>query len=511
MPPPGPTAITLAAGGLERAGSASSLRPAKLIQPESFTSPYNAIRRHRGWLLAAAFGGSLLGVPAFVADSADEERYLDYALAAELRRLGFTGNIEATLERRLGRKLDRRLADLGRLLWFDTLQGLNDDNTCAGCHSPTNGFGDTQSIAIGIDNNGIVGPDRAGPRNQRRSPMVLNAAFFPRLMWNSRFASLSGDPFDHSRGFQFPEPEGFTLSYLPHLLTAQAFIPPTERNEAAGFVVPGDNFAIREQVLQRLNASPAYRRLFGRVFPRVREGRPIDFDMFGLAISEFTFSLTLANAPIDEFARGKRNAMTPEQKRGAVLFFGKARCVDCHAVSGQSNEMFSDFSEHVIGVPQVAPRSTNSLFDGVAVNEDFGKEQVTADPADRYEFRTSPLRNVALQAAFFHNGAFTSLDAAVRHHLDPVRSAVQYDPREQELDSDLLGPPGPAEPVLRRLDPRLATPPALREDEIRDLVTFLRDGLLDPRARPGKLRRLVPDNLPSGRPPLVFQFEDARP
>ena len=32
-----------------------------------------------------------------------------------------------------------------------------------------------------------------------------------------------------------------------------------------------------------------------------------------------------------------------------------ARCVQCHAVSGPSNEMFSDFEQHVLGVPQVAP------------------------------------------------------------------------------------------------------------------------------------------------------------
>src|SRR5439155_15265238 len=49
--------------------------------------------------------------------------------------------------------------------------GLNNDNTCAGCHSPTRGFGDTQSIAIGVVNNGIVGPDRSGARNQRRTPI----------------------------------------------------------------------------------------------------------------------------------------------------------------------------------------------------------------------------------------------------------------------------------------------------------------------------------------------------
>src|SRR5205814_9939048 len=144
-----------------------------------------------------------------------------------------------------------------------TIGGLNNDNTCAGCHSPTRGFGDTQSIAIGVVNNGIVGPDRRGPRNQRRTPMAINTAFYPNLMWNSRFASLADDPFDNSAGFQFPPPESFSLSYLPHLLVAQAFIPPTERVEVAGFDFPGDNDAIRAEVLRRLNAIPAYRTLFG--------------------------------------------------------------------------------------------------------------------------------------------------------------------------------------------------------------------------------------------------------
>jgi hypothetical protein len=37
------------------------------------------------------------------------------------------------------------------------------------------------------------------------------------------------------------------------------------------------------------------------------------------------------------------------------------------------------------------------------------------------------------------------------------------------------------------------------------LVDFVRDGLLDPEARPDRLRRLIPEKLPSGRPGLVFQ------
>ena len=61
---------------------------------------------------------------------------LDEELQAVLREAGFTGRIESTLEQRLGRRLDLQLADLGRDLWFDTLTGLNNDNTCAGCQSP---------------------------------------------------------------------------------------------------------------------------------------------------------------------------------------------------------------------------------------------------------------------------------------------------------------------------------------------------------------------------------------
>ena len=137
---------------------------------------------------------------------------LDSALVERLRQLGFTGNVEATLENRLGRPVDPARANLGRFLWFDTIAGLNNDNSCAGCHSPTRGFGDTQSIAIGIDNNGIVGPDRRGPRNQRRTPMAINTAFYPNLMWNSRFAALSDDPFDNSAGFLFPAPEALSRS-----------------------------------------------------------------------------------------------------------------------------------------------------------------------------------------------------------------------------------------------------------------------------------------------------------
>jgi cytochrome c peroxidase len=464
----------------------------------------------------------------------------DSQLRSLLAAARFTGRIESTLERRLGRRINPKLADLGRLLWFDTAGGLHSDNTCGGCHSPAHGFGDSQSIAIGVQNNNIVGRNRMGPRNQRRTPTAANTAFYPALMWNGRFFAPSGDPFDNSVGYAFPLPEGTTAfpakhPAINHLLIAQAHIPPTELVEVAGFtgtagaiapefdqfddgfgspVPPPDasgfrNDPIRQAVLARLNSTLAYRRLFGALFPSVAAGGPIDFIMFGQAIAEFEFTLTFANAPIDRFARGETKAMTTPQKNGALVFFGKGRCVQCHAVAGQSNEMFSDFRNHVIGVPQVAPffgvGQGNVVFDGPGKDEDFGLEQVTGKPEDRYKFRTSPLRNAAVQPAFFHNGAFTRLKDAIRHHLDVFSSARSYNPIAVGLDRDLTYRQGPIEPVLARVDPLLRTPVDLSADEFNHLVAFVRDGLLDERATRQTLCRLVPGTAPSGFPSMRFE------
>lgn len=487
--------------------------------------------------LLVAAAGLLVSPPAMAAGDETEQ------LMQLLQQAGFTGRIQLTLEQRLGRRLDPKLATLGRDLFFDNVSGLHDDNSCSGCHSPTNGFGDSQSIAIGVDNNGLVGPRRAGPRNQRRTPGIINTAFYPKLMWNGRFFAPSHDPFDNSAGFTFPLPEGAT-EFPPndpgvtHLLVAQAHIPPTELNEAAGFTgtrgtissgfdqfdnglgeaVPAAdasgfrNEPIRQAVLARLNAIPAYRARFGALFPEVAAGQPINFLQFSQAIAEFEFTMTFADAPLDRFARGDRNALTPPQKRGAILFFGKAGCVSCHAVGGRSNEMFSDFENHVLGVPQIAPvfgaGKGNSLFDGPGADEDFGLEQITGNPADRYKFRTSPLRNLALQPAFFHNGAFTDLKDAVAHHLDVVRSATTYNPAAAKVDEDLRHRLGPIAPVLDRLDPLVSQPVQLSKKEFEELILFLRDALLDSNAKPESLCRFIPQNVPSGRP--VLEFEHCR-
>jgi cytochrome c peroxidase len=477
---------------------------------------------------------------------ADDDRgaSLDARLARALRSHDFTGRVESTLEDRLGRRVDPNLANLGRLLFFDNAHSLHRDNTCAGCHSPSNGFGDTQSIAIGVDNNGLVGPNRAGPRNQRRSPILINTAFYPKLMWNGRFFANAapgkrlGDPFSNMFGFTFPAPEASSLSYFDHLLQSQAFIPPTELVEVAGFTATSgtdlsprfavfDNGAglplpladhsgfrnapIRAKALEILNATPGYKLAFGKVFHEVKRGAPIDFDMFGRAIAEFEFTLTFADAPIDKFARGQHNAMTAAEKRGALVFFGEGKCVTCHATNGKSNEMFSDFENHVAGIPQLAPpfgeRTSNMIYDpiGEGENEDFGAMQISGDPADKYKFRSAPLRNIVTAPAFFHNGAFTRLEDAIRFHLNPAQN---YDPIAAGVDADLAVRMGPRvdesylHPLFKNGGIRLS------ESQIRDLTQFVKTGLLDPRAKKENLCSLIPKSVPSRLD--VLTFEDCR-
>lgn len=481
---------------------------------------------------------------------------LDRELRQVLKKAGFTGDIERVFKKRLrqtlGRPFDPQLADLGRLLWFDKIHSLNRDNSCGGCHSPTNGMGDAQPMAIGVQNNNVVGPHRMGPRNQRRTPTVVNTALFPRLMWNNRFESLSGDPFDASQGFGFPAPEEdirFSaaenkLHGVTHLLQAQAHMPPTELIEVGGFTgtcpggvpdpllgprncqfdVPNSsalpvplpdasgfrNEPIRQVALAALNDSPAYRHLFGKVFKEIKKGAPIDFFHFGKAIAEFEFDLVFADAPIDRFARGHDNAMTDSEKRGALLFFGKANCASCHRVDGKSNEMFSDFKEHVLGVPQVFPQfgvnTGDFIFSGPGENEDFGREERTGDPADRYKFRTAPLRNLAVSPGFFHNGAFVKLADAIWFHLNVVAGAESYDPNEAGVPADLAQ----VGPVIEKslVAPSLKKPIKLKNSEFRDLVRFVRTGLLDDRVRKSNLCGIIPRTVPSGLP--VMEFEGCR-
>ena len=128
---------------------------------------------------------------------------LDQLLTAVLKRAGFTGTHRVVAA-------ERASAGPWTRGW-PTSDGSSSSTPWSPCTTTTaaraatrrpRAFGDSQSIAIGIQNNEVVGRHRVGPRNQRRTPTVVNTAFYPNLMWNGRFSAPSGDPFDNSAGLR---------------------------------------------------------------------------------------------------------------------------------------------------------------------------------------------------------------------------------------------------------------------------------------------------------------------
>jgi hypothetical protein len=107
---------------------------------------------------------------------------------------------------------------------------------------------------------------------------------------------------------------------------------------------------------------------------------------------------------------------------------------------------------------------------------------VTTNATDRYKFRSSPLRNVSLQPAFFHNGAFTRLEDAMPITSTP-ESARNYDPVRAGVDHDLTFRRGPVEPVVAKVDPLLLRSPNLTPEEFNDLVAFRPNRLARPTCR----------------------------
>jgi cytochrome c peroxidase len=194
-----------------------------------------------------------------------------------------------------------------------------------------------------------------------------------------------------------------------------------------------------DQLADRLRAIPKYVDMFLTAFDDINNASDITYAHAANAISAFERAYGRAdNSPFDHYLRGDYNAMSNNARKGMKLFYnsrGKgASCGDCH-----SGVLQTDHSFHAIAMPQIGPGRGDG-FDG---HEDFGREQVTGEPTDRYKFRTPSLRNVVLNGPYGHTGAFNTLRAVVEHHIDTVNSITNYDRNQVKL---------PSRPNLSKLD-----------------------------------------------------------
>ncbi|MHC4954401.1 MAG: cytochrome-c peroxidase [Planctomycetota bacterium] len=401
------------------------------------------------------------------------------------------------------------LVELGRMLFFDKELSGNRNISCATCHHPVAGTGDALPVSIGEGGNGLAEnrAQDAGHLIPRNAPHVFNGgvAGVHSMFWDSR---VTRDPV--SGALKTPEPglNGTTptlpeyAAQLTSALAAQAMFPVTSTEEMRGqsgtneIAAATNNVEVWEALMARLVGTDngttggidEYRRLFRVAYPAVADYDDFNFAHAARAIAAFERTVWRAlDTPFDQYLSGDKSALSDAEKRGAVLFYGKARCSECHTGS-----LLSDFKHHAIAVPQVGPGKTEA-------NEDRGLALQTGNAADNYKFRTPRLRNVALTGPWMHDGCFTSLEAAVRHHLDCTASLMGYDagqlPTLFQPTVDVDG--GRNQARLDALPPDLRTPMGLTEAEVQDLMDFMH-ALTDPDSI--NLIDDIPDDVPSGLP-----------
>ncbi len=404
--------------------------------------------------------------------------------------------------------VDAAQAALGRFLFYDKVLSGNQNIACATCHHHDHAGSDGLSLGVGEGGTGL-GPKRVFgdggvPRNRRvprHSPALFNlgAREFTRLFHDGRVFEDPDDPTGFNTHAEEFLPEG-----LVTVAAAQALFPLLSEVEMAGQTSENAvaRATLRRQdyawtvLVERVRAIDAYLPHFYDAFAEIKKPADISIVHIGNAIGAFVNSEWRADdSPFDAYLRGDKTALGADGKRGLELFYGKDGCAACHSGKFQTDHNF-----HAIAMPQFGPGRTR-MFDPVA--RDRGRINETDRREDRYKFRTPSLRNVAITSPYGHTGAYKTLEAVVRHHLDPVAAFRTYDPGQAVLPT---GAPAPKTdflifdnrteqmkiPAANELDPV-----DLTNREVADLIAFLQT-LSDDHGRKGRLG--APQHVPSGLP-----------
>jgi len=386
------------------------------------------------------------------------------------------------------------LVELGRALMFDKVLSGNRDIACATCHTPSQHATDGLPLAIGTGGTGegparTLGPGRSFvPRN---APTLLNSGlglFY--VFWDGRLAR-----------FGPPVPEAPIQPFGENVLEVQGMLPVLNRREMRGqsgdvdvfgnpnelAVIPDTQpWQVWQAVMDRLLAIPGYVSMFSAAFPN-NSTASLSFRDAAQALAAFQIAeLTKTDSPFDRYLKRDDNALSPAAKRGALLFFGDARCLSCHngpLLGGR------DFASS--GIPQLGPGV------GSGAPLDRGRGELPNNQFYQFAFRVPPLRNVELTAPYFHDGTIPTLEAAVRHYSDVPKSLRTFDPATlpAAFQSSYHGDQRTIDTLLATLDFRLRQPLNLTDTEVADLVAFLKS-LTDPAAR--DLSGIVPTSVPSG-------------
>ena len=236
---------------------------------------------------------------------------------------------------------------LGRWLFYDTRLSADDTVACGTCHRAENAFSEPTPVSTGI----------RGQKGNRKAPSFVNQAdaLLPHFFWDGRAGSLED----------------------------QALGP------IANPIEMGNTPAAMVEKLSRIEGyKPYFMEAFG--------SEQITGERVAKAIVAYEQTRLSGNSPWDRWRYNRDlSAVSDQVKQGHELFFGKAKCRQCHA--GNS---FTDSKFHNLGVGWDPKTKQFS---------DEGRFAVTKDPADRGAFKTPALREVTKHPPYLHDGSVASL------------------------------------------------------------------------------------------------------
>lgn len=307
------------------------------------------------------------------------------------------------------------LEQLGKQIYFDTNLSEPAGQSCASCHTPAAGFADPdQNLPV---SEGVI-PGRFGGRN---SPSSSYASFFPDFTYTTE--AVGGQFWDGRAANTTEQAKG-------------PFLNPVEMNNP-------DEAAVIGKI-----AAANYADLFEQIYGvGSLQDVPTAYHQMAQAIAAFEASheVNSFSSKFDAVQAGLDN-FTMQERRGRMLFNGRANCSQCHTAGGMMGggmggggdapELFTDFRYHNLGLP----KNTEFPFSQNPDAIDIGLGGVLGIVGENGKFKTAHLRNIALTAPYMHNGLLKSLKDVVHFYNTRDIPGLWPAPEVSEnVDSTLLG------------------------------------------------------------------------
>ncbi len=358
---------------------------------------------------------------------------------------------------------------LGQKLFHETALGIEakmpsciQTFSCASCHAAASGFQANRIQGLGDGGMGFgtkgegrsLHPDYNEVRVDAqaiRTPSALNSAYQKNMLWNGQFGAT---------GLNTGTESQWTAN--TPLATNHLGFEGVETQAIAGLTVH------RMKLIDGFIQNTLYKTLFDAAFPADIPQERYSLLNAGLAIAAYERTLLATQAPFQEWLKGDVRAMTLEQKEGAILFFGKAGCADCH-----NSPALNDMDFHALGMNDLYQETSIETFKTAPDNGEIkGRGGFTGNPQDDYKFKTPQLYNLKDSPFYGHGGSFRSVEEIIRYKNT---GTVQ----NENVDPNAISP--------------LFLPLGLTDEEITNIADFIKNALYDP-----ELMRFQPSSLPSG-------------